>query len=236
MQVVPVIDLMRGVVVRAKLGERAAYQPIETPLSPTPEPVDVVRGLMRLAPFQTLYVADLDAILERGDNFAELDRLRRAFPDCQLWIDNGSADARRVSATRAFGAPVIGSESQRDLELLVSESDVLLSLDFRDDAFQGPPELLARPDLWPQRIIVMTLARIGGSAGPDFQRLATIRRAAGPRHVFAAGGVRDRADLDALQAAGAAGALVASALHDGRIPSADLSLHNAVTKTLLSPS
>jgi phosphoribosylformimino-5-aminoimidazole carboxamide ribotide isomerase len=222
MQVIPVIDLMHGLVVHAKLGERAAYRPIETPLSPTPDPVDVVAGLMRLASFRTLYVADLDAILERGDNFAVLDRLRRAFPDCELWIDNGAADAARVAATRAFGAPVIGSESQRDLALLASERDALLSLDYRGDAFQGPPEVLLRPELWPPRVIVMTLARIGGGAGPDFERFSTIRHVAGSRDLYAAGGVRDPADLDALQAAGAAGALVASALHDGRIASADL--------------
>jgi phosphoribosylformimino-5-aminoimidazole carboxamide ribotide isomerase len=222
MQVIPVIDLMRGLVVHAKLGERAVYQPIETPLSPTSDPVDVVTGLMRLAPFPTLYIADLDAILERGDNFVALDRLRRAFPDCDLWIDNGAADARRVEATRPFGAPVIGSESQRDLALLASERDVLLSLDFREDAFQGPPELLTRADLWPARILVMTLARIGGGAGPDFDRLAAIRRLAGPRDVYAAGGLRDRADLEALQAAGVAGVLAASALHDGRLTAADL--------------
>jgi len=245
MQVIPVIDLMHGVVVSAKLGERASYRPIETPLSPTPDPVDVAAGLMRLAPFRTLYVADLDAILERGDNFAVLDRLRRAFPDCELWIDNGASDAHRVAATRAFGAPVIGSESQRGLALLGSERDVLLSLDYRGDAFQGPPDLLARADLWPPRIIVMTLARVGGGAGPDFQRLAAIRRIAGPRNVYAAGGLRDRADLEALKAAGAAGVLAASALHDGRITGADLAhaagndeghLRNAATKAQLSPS
>jgi phosphoribosylformimino-5-aminoimidazole carboxamide ribotide isomerase len=243
MQIIPVIDLMHGVVVRAKLGERAAYQPIATPLSPSPDPVDVVTGLMRLAPFQTVYVADLDAIVQRGDNFAVLDRLRRAFPDCELWIDNGAADGSRVAATRAFGAPVIGSESQRDLALLAAERDVLLSLDFRGDAFQGPPELLVRPDLWPPRIIVMTLARVGGAAGPDFERLAAIRRVAGPRDVYAAGGLRDRADLQALRAAGASGVLAASALHDGRITGADLAegcdeghLQNAVTKAQLSPS
>jgi phosphoribosylformimino-5-aminoimidazole carboxamide ribotide isomerase len=222
MQVIPVIDLMQGIVVHAKFGERAAYRPIETPLSPTPDPIDVVTGLMRLAPFRTFYVADLDAILERGDNFAELDRLRRAFPDCELWIDNGAADPRQVAATRAFGAPVIGSESQRDLSLLASERDALLSLDFRGDAFQGPPDLLARPDLWPPRIIVMTLARVGGGSGPDFDRLATIRRVAGSRDVYAAGGLRNRADIEALQAAGAAGVLAASALHEGRITGADL--------------
>jgi phosphoribosylformimino-5-aminoimidazole carboxamide ribotide isomerase len=35
--------------------------------------------------------------------------------------------------------------------------------------------------------------------------------------IYAGGGVRDDADLRALESAGAAGALVATALHEGRI-------------------
>ena len=222
MQVIPVVDLIAGQVVRAKMGDRDAYRPIETPLSPTPDPVDVVAGLLRLAAFPTLYVADLDAIRGRGDNFAALARLRTAFPSLQLWIDNGADDDGAVTATRRFGAPVLGSESQRDLALIAATPDALLSLDFRGDAFQGPPELLARPDLWPDRIIAMTLGRVGSGAGPDLDRLARIRALAGARCLYAAGGVRNAADLAALRAAGAAGVLVASALHDGRVAAADL--------------
>jgi phosphoribosylformimino-5-aminoimidazole carboxamide ribotide isomerase len=220
MQVIPVLDLIAGQVVRAKMGDRDAYRPIETPLSATPDPVDVAAGLLRLAPFSTFYIADLDAILGRGDNFAALGRLKAAFPALELWIDNGAADAAAVAATRAFGAAVLGSESQRDLSLLARERDALLSLDFRGEAFQGPPELLQRPELWPERVIVMTLGRVGSGAGPDLDRLAAIRAIAGDRRLYAAGGVRGDADLAALEAAGAAGVLVASALHDGRISSA----------------
>jgi phosphoribosylformimino-5-aminoimidazole carboxamide ribotide isomerase len=220
MQVIPVLDLIAGQVVRARMGDRDAYRPIETPLSATPDPVDVAAGLMRLAPFPTLYIADLDAILGRGDNFAALGRLKAAFPALELWIDNGAADAAAVAATRAYGAPVLGSESQRDLALVAQARDAPLSLDFRGDAFQGPPELLQRAELWPDRIIVMTLGRVGSGAGPDLDRLAAIREIAGNRRLYAAGGVRDDADLAALERAGAAGVLVASALHDGRISSA----------------
>ena len=53
-------------------------------------------------------------------------------------------------------------------------------------------------------------------------RLAAIRSIAGGREIYAAGGVRDAADLCALKAAGAAGALIATALHDGRVGRADL--------------
>ena len=222
MQVIPVIDLIAGQVVRAKMGDRDAYRPIVTPLAATPDPVYVVAGLLRLAPFPTLYVADLDAIRGVGDNFAALARLRAAFPDLSLWIDNGAADAKAVEATRTYGAPVLGSESQRDSALVAATPDALLSLDFRGDAFEGPPDLLAKSELWPEQLIVMTLGRVGSGAGPDLDRLAAIRTLAGPRRLYAAGGVRDAGDLAALKAAGAAGVLAASALHDGRLAGADL--------------
>ena len=47
-------------------------------------------------------------------------------------------------------------------------------------------------------------------------------RVAGGRRVYAAGGVRNRADIEALHAAGAAGVLIATALHTGTIKAGDL--------------
>jgi phosphoribosylformimino-5-aminoimidazole carboxamide ribotide isomerase len=228
MQVIPVIDLKGGVVVRARLGERASYAPIETPLSRTSESEDVVAGLLSLHPFRTLYAADLDAIEGRGDSGAILDRLERRFPQIELWVDNG---CRNTAGTNAFlrrrsGASlVLGSESQAGTELVrtfAREPRVLLSLDFRGDAFLGPTALLSDAALWPDRLIVMTLARVGSDAGPDFSRFASIKRRAGAREVYMAGGLRDRDDLAAVKTSGAAGILVASALHDGRLSPADL--------------
>ena len=86
MQAIPVIDLMGGQVVRARMGDRASYRPLESPLSPTSEPVDVVRGLLEVFPFPTLYVADLDAIQGR----------RRQLPDV-------APHSRRVSIIADVG-------------------------------------------------------------------------------------------------------------------------------------
>ena len=72
MDVIPVIDLKGGVVVHARRGDRARYRPIESPLSPTATPLDVVTGLMALHPFRRLYIADLDAIGGTGDNRADV--------------------------------------------------------------------------------------------------------------------------------------------------------------------
>jgi phosphoribosylformimino-5-aminoimidazole carboxamide ribotide isomerase len=227
LQAIPVIDLMRGEVVRARMGERSAYRPLESPLSATSDPVAVVRGLFKVYPFPTLYVADLDAIESKGDNVSALGRLRTQFPELEMWIDNGAADAGALEALigAGLGAPVIGSESQRDGALIARHRDsrrVVLSLDFRGQAFQGPAEILAEPALWPRRVIVMTLARVGSGAGPDLERLAAIRSIAQNREIYAAGGVRDAADLSALRAAGASGALIATALHERRVVRADL--------------
>ncbi len=150
------------------MGDRASYRPIETPLSPSSDAVDVVRGFLALYPFPTLYAADLDAIQGNGDNVSALRRIRSAFPALRMWVDNGAADSDAVDAAlRAdLGTPVIGSESQRDVALIAPHRDtgrIVLSLDFRGDAFQGPEEILREPKLWPRRVVVI-------DSGPRRQR------------------------------------------------------------------
>ena len=71
----------------------------------------------------------------------------------------------------------------------------------------------------------MTLAKIGGGAGPDFTRLAEIKALAGSREVYAAGGLRGAEDLAGLAGLGIAGALVATALHEGRIGASELAAY-----------
>ena len=227
MEIIPVIDLKGGVVVRARMGQRDQYRPIETPLSPTSDPVDVVRGLLAVSAFRTLYVADLDAIERKGDARNALARVKSAFPQLDLWVDNGLAEAAaaRVFLDDGTDHLVLGSEAQADHRLAESLQDdprVILSLDFHGDTFIGPPSLLATPAIWPRRIIVMTLARVGSGSGPDFERLAAIHKISANRQVYAAGGIRHAVDIMAIKRAGIAGALVASSLHDGRLTRADI--------------
>jgi phosphoribosylformimino-5-aminoimidazole carboxamide ribotide isomerase len=225
MDIIPVIDLRGGLVVRARMGRREEYRPIETPLAATSDPVDVARGLLSLHRFAAIYVADLDAIEKTGDNTRALARLRTL--GIPLWVDNGTAEGEDAARWLAedLGDLVIGSESQTDAALmrqLAGEPRILLSLDFRGDAFAGPAELLADPTPWPRRVIVMTLARVGSGAGPDLDRLSMIVARAPDRRVYAAGGVRGPGDLAELRRSGVAGALVASCLHDGRLTAAEI--------------
>jgi len=227
MEIIPVLDLKGGVVVRARMGERHRYAPLATPLAATSDPLDVARGLLAVHPFATLYVADLDAIEGRGDNGAALRQIRLGCPGVSLWVDNGIADAGAAARwlNAGIGSLVLGSETQSDASLVRSlggDDRIILSLDFRGAAFQGPSDILDAPSSWPAKVIAMTLARVGSGAGPDLDRLAAIRRIAPGRRIYAAGGVRDAADLAALAHAGIAGALVATALHDGRLGRAEI--------------
>ena len=229
MEVIPVLDVANGEVVRAVQGARAAYTPIETPLAKGCAPRDIAKGYMGVYHFRKIYVADLDGIGGRGRNVHLVPELSSVLNHTEIWIDAGTAT--RKAARSVLAAPVatlvVGSESVESaaqiLDILAeAPSRSVLSLDFRGDEFMGPRELLDHAELWPDRVIVMTLARVGSDAGPDIERILEFVDRGGGRKVYAAGGVRHRADLNALRAAGAAGALVASALHDKKISAGDL--------------
>lgn len=227
MEVIPVLDLKQGVVVHARMGRRDQYRPIETPLASTSSPVDVARGLLAIHPFETFYIADLDAIERAGDNDAALTRLKTELPNLVFWVDNGVADLARANSWlgTGLGNLVLGSESQRDGSLvrrLSADDRVILSLDYRGNAFLGPAALLSDAADWPGKIIAMTLARVGSANGPDLDRLSAIRARAPDKLIYAAGGVRDPSDLAALRRAGITGALVASSLHNGKLTGAQL--------------
>ena len=143
LRIIPVLDLKGGEVVRAEKGQRDRYRPIVTPLSASSDPVAVAEGLRTLHPFQTFYIADLDAIEGRAPNSAALARLG-AMPEApELWVDAGIADEKALAAALADPSlcPVLGSESQRDDALLRrfrDHPDLILSLDFFADGLSRP--------------------------------------------------------------------------------------------------
>jgi phosphoribosylformimino-5-aminoimidazole carboxamide ribotide isomerase len=223
MQVIPVIDIKSGEAVRAVAGRRDEYRPLASPLCRSSAPEDVVAGFLSLFPFPEIYIADLDAIEGREADAALMGDLATAYPEVTFWRDAGRQSQDVIAPNLR---PVVGSETLCPASPLPNLAEDLpeaaLSLDFRGAEFLGPPELLASPRLWPRRVIVMTLARVGIGQGPDENALSDVKSRAGTREIFAAGGVRGPDDLELLSKLGVAGALVASALHDGSLGESDL--------------
>jgi phosphoribosylformimino-5-aminoimidazole carboxamide ribotide isomerase len=229
-EAIPVIDLMGGQVVRAQRGQRDHYQPLVSKLCASSEPLEVVRGLLALHPFRILYIADLDAIRRRNHHLQTVAKLRDAYPQLNIWVDAGFGNIASCIPWQALDIySVIGSESQTDVAGTsglfehLGRDRAILSLDSLRGQFKGPLSLLEDASLWPSRVVAMNLDRVGSHAGPDIELLQKLQQQSSVTNVYAAGGVRTGADLQALADKGIAGALIASALHDGFITSSDLS-------------
>lgn len=229
MEIIPVIDILGGKAVRAVRGNREQYHPISSLLCKSSDPVHVAQAYMELHTFNTLYIADLDAILGHGNNLSLIRKLKISLPNTRIWLDGGYNAANEMLSYRQLDIDcVIGSERLQGLSQYESlrakgdENSDILSLDFNHQGFAGPQELLLNPDIWPQRLICMTLRRVGSYEGPDERLIRTIASQADTRKLYAAGGIRDMHDIERVAASGASGALIASALHDQKIDSADL--------------
>ena len=228
MQVIPVIDLMNGVVVHARKGDRAHYQPMVSSLCHGSAAPEIVDALLGLYPFPMLYIADLDAIQQRGHHRSLIDTLLATHPQLEIWIDAGIHTVADLALWQhARLRPVLGSESIADTHTWqqlsqACASQPILSLDFSVAGYQGPPELLHNIALWPQDVIIMSLPHVGSHQGPDTAKLQHFHDLAPAHHLYAAGGVRDLDDLQGLDQQGIKGALIASALHQGSLDSTAL--------------
>jgi phosphoribosylformimino-5-aminoimidazole carboxamide ribotide isomerase len=237
LQVIPVIDLKGGQVVRGIAGRRAEYQPIRSKLVSDAGPRSVARAITQLG-FTEAYVADLDAI-DGGEPAWETFGAVAAF-GLDLWIDAGiSTTARalqlaRIPVEHRVTGIVAGLESLPEPGLLVEwlaiagPDRLIVSLDLRD----GRPitqveswrtwsaESIGRAaiDLGVRRLIVLDLARVGVGQGAGTEQLCRALRNYSPDiELTAGGGVRGPKDLESLAQSGCDSALVASALHDGRL-------------------
>jgi HisA/HisF family protein len=230
MQIVPVLDLKGGVVVHARRGHRADYAPLSSPLVEGCEPVPVARALCAVCRTSRLYVADLDALGGKAADEATLTGLASV---AEAWVDAGATTPSRAAALHRAGVTrnVVGTESlgpeAATADSLPFSPPLVLSVDLRDGrlissdpALDGGSPADAAPlarAFGVAELLVIDLARVGSGSGPPLDAVAELAAALPEVAIYAGGGVRNDEDLHALESAGAAGALVATALHEGRI-------------------
>ena len=230
MNVIPVIDLLHGRVVHAKLGDREHYLPIQSGLCAGSDPIAMVEALLQLYPFTRLYIADLDAIQALGGHHLVVADISARYPQLEIWLDAGFTSSEAIQSWQGGRIrPVLGTESLSDLSHYQQLAQCchqrhVLSLDFKAKQYQGPRALIDSCEHWPPDVICMTLSQVGSQAGPDIAQLATLKALSNTHAIYAAGGIRNIEDLQQLTQNGIHGALIASALHTGSIGHAELSV------------
>jgi phosphoribosylformimino-5-aminoimidazole carboxamide ribotide isomerase len=235
--VIPVIDLKGGIAVHAVRGQRDRYGPLRSVLVDSADPLAVARALRARLSLEELYVADLDAIEARQPPDSTIAALAR---EVRVILDAGTGDVETANSVDRLGVDgvVIGTETLDDPRALarirttLADVRVVLSLDVRAGRVVSrapqlsglaPAEALEKlTDGRPEEAIVLDLARVGTAAGPDIGLIAELHGRFPALRLLAGGGVRDARDLLALRAHGAAGALVATAVHTGAIGPAEL--------------
>lgn len=225
MRIIPVIDILDGKVVHAIRGQRNAYQPITSSLSRCSQPHNILQGFLGLYPFETFYIADLNAIMNKGNNTAVIEKLITEYPRYLFWLDAG-ANISGTSTSMTNLVPIIGSETNiTETELAdfrKEHIDIVLSLDFRDKRLLGNASLLKSAREWPGNIILMDLDRVGTGSGYDRELLNNFLTAYRDHNIFIAGGIHDLSDLLELKHCGVSGVLLATALHRGEVTKQDL--------------
>ncbi len=219
MRIIPVLDISEGMVVHARLGQRENYRILQSPLCSSGRPLDVIRALLDLHPFDTIYIADLDALSGKDPQVDILMSLLSTWPHIEFWLDSG---ARAIPGISGPGncKRVLGTETNcglDEIKKLVETEHIILSMDFLDNQHMGQAEIMEQPVLWPRNVIIMSLDRVGSGLGPDIDRIASFQQRDSSKSYYAAGGVRGYQDLCLLSKKGVRGALVASCLHNGNL-------------------
>jgi phosphoribosylformimino-5-aminoimidazole carboxamide ribotide isomerase len=232
LKVIPVIDVLNGIVVHAVRGIRKDYQPIQSVLTKSVEPLEVARSLKDIG-FSDLYVADLDAIIDCSMNFPFIKNITDEI-DLKLMVDAGVTSIERAKKLLDSGASklIIGTETLQSKDFVAQAVDifgsghVVVSLDLKGDkilvklGFDGciDPMCLLRQfkDMGVSQVIVLDLLRVGSGEGVNIDFLKKVIMEVGVE-VYVGGGVRDINDLVELKNLGVSGALMATALHTGKI-------------------
>ena len=239
MRVIPVLDILNSKVVRGVAGRRNEYRPVESTIAVSAHPLDVAHAFREHFGLSTLYVADLDAILHGELNSGALREL--ADDGFELLVDAGARNAADADAVLTSGATrvIIGLETWpllSSLELLthrLGPEQLIFSLDLKggevirtfNDLLSNDPMDIAASVLEAglQDLIVLDIEAVGtGSGVPTSKICQSILEFAPRTRVITGGGVRSAEDLKSLRDSRISGALVASTLHDGSIPPADV--------------
>jgi phosphoribosylformimino-5-aminoimidazole carboxamide ribotide isomerase len=236
LKVIPVIDISNGIVVHAVRGRRRQYQPLQSILTESVEPLEVAKAFKKLG-FSELYIADLDAIMRNQLN-SEIIKNIADETGLKLMVDAGVADLETAKKLLLSGVSkvVIGTETlqskdfvEEAVKVLGSER-VIVSLDLKGNkllvklGFTGcvNPLCLLKEfrGMGVSSVIVLDLSRVGSGEGVNVDFLkSTLKEGL---NVYVGGGVRDLKDLLELKDLGLSGALIATALHSDKISIEDL--------------
>jgi phosphoribosylformimino-5-aminoimidazole carboxamide ribotide isomerase len=240
LRIIPVLDVRRGRAVHARGGRRDDYLPVRSTLRRGSAPLALAAATRDALGLRELYLADLAAIEGEPPDTGLYRGL--AGLGLEVWADAGLREGTDAASLLEAGVgrlvagleTVAGPRGLRSLVEAAGTPRVVFCLDLRE----GRPVVASRAD-WGtddprgiaerairegvRSVILLDLARVGSGRGPGTDHLlGPLAREFPAVEWIVGGGIAGRDDLKRLADAGASAALVASAIHDGRIGPTDI--------------
>lgn len=222
MEIIPAIDLINGKSVRLQQGDYDKQ--VVMPMSAA----EAVTYYSQFPQVSRIHVVDLMGALKQAAIEGETVEGLKALTDIPLEIGGGIRDLKTIALYDKLGIDyfILGTRAIMDVPWLIKAVNkypgrIYVGLDCKDDAIyiNGWKEASGRyiqeyleaiADLAIAGIIYTDIYKDGMEAGPNVEKTGQIQRMT--KHlVVASGGVRDRHDLDALEAQGIRQAIVGKA-------------------------
>ena len=216
MDIIPVLDIYKQKVVTAVEGNRHSYKPIASKLYDSTDPKEIILTIKKRYKPSIIYIADLDAIIDKKVNSRILNEILTHFPEIHFWIDTGLS---QIKLKRRFSNfhPVFCTENSQGFDINTNNKRYICSFDYKKRIIGNVnlPKLLK---YLPKKIILMDLDQVGSSKNTNYRMLRKYLRYSSRYDLYIAGGIKTALDLHKAKSLGAKGVLVSSILKKDCLP------------------
>ncbi len=223
--IIPVLDIMNGIAVSGKSGQRESYNPLETVFHPSSDPYKIANALKN-AGARRIYIADLDAIENKTPNHHIIKKISQKIP---VMLDSGVSNVYKAKKALEVAEKVIIAtetlKSMDELDNILNSYDkdrYIISIDIKDNKIFSKhldinieTVIKKMKELNPSEIILLDISRVGTEKGVNpilIKKFLKLNSS-----LIIGGGIRIK-DIKELEKLGLNKFLVGTALHTNRLP------------------
>ena len=232
-RIIPVIDILKSEAVHAVKGERAKYKPLIAEFFESSDPLEIVKILKSKYNFEEIYLADLDAIINKNPNYEIISKVSE-IQDLKIILDPGIIESEDILKYSKFKIKklILGLETINSLEVIkyglniFDTEEIVISVDMfkgkiitkiNDLKNETPLNVVLKlKNLGVRELILLDLFRVGQKLGgipPLYLKIRNIFDG----NILVGGGIKNFDDLLNYYRNSFSGVLLATALYDGSI-------------------
>jgi len=222
--IIPVLDIMNGMAVSGKSGERETYIPLKTIFHPSSNPYKIANAL-KDAGAKRIYIADLDAIENRKPNYDIIKKINQKLP---VMLDSGVNTVNKSEEALEIAEKVIiATETLQSVDDLIDILDsnnkdrFIISIDIKDNEIFSKHLDMNIEDIVkkmskinPHEIILLDISRVGTEKGVNHAIIKKFLKL--DSSLIIGGGITSK-DIEELEKLGLNKFLVGTALHANKL-------------------